>query len=291
MESVRSENGRRFTAWLIVLIFAALTTNFAVSQNSSASVSGTITDSSGAKIPGAKVVLRNVATNVERTTTSNEVGEYDFAAVSPAHYTIAVTASGFQMESIAQFEVEVAHPVSIDVSLKPGSVSTNVTVEAAGTQVETTTAQLGTTIGTQEVNDLPLNGRNFTQLLELTPGATPISTAQNAPNALPSSEGATTASNTNSQFMFPAVNGQGNRENSYLIDGINNNDSSENTYAVPPIVDTVQEFKIVSNADAAYGQALGGVVNVVTKSGTNELHGSGWEFVRNDDFDARTYFP
>lgn len=260
-------------------------------QNSTASVSGTVTDVSGAVIPGAKIVLRNVETNVTRETVSNGVGAYDFVSVQPAGYTITVSAGGFQTETVAQFQVEVAHPVVIDVPLKPGNVSSKVVVEASGTQVETSTAQLGTTIGTREVNDLPLNGRNFTQLLELTPGATPISTAQNAPNALPSSEGATTASDTNSQFMFPAVNGQGNRENSYLVDGINNNDSSENTYAVPPIIDTVQEFKIVSNADAAYGQALGGVVNVVTKSGTNELHGSAWEFVRNNDLDATTYFP
>jgi len=260
-------------------------------QSSSAAVTGTVSDSSGAKIPGAKVVLRNESTNVERQTISNGVGAYDFVSVLPATYTLIVSAGSFQSETIAPFEVQVAQPVNIDVSLKLGSVTTNVTIEANGTHLETTTAQLGTVMNTTEVNDLPLNGRNFTQLLELTPGATPISVAQNAPTALPSSEGATTASNTNTQFMFPAVNGQGNRDTDFLVDGINNNDSSENTYSVPPIADTIQEFKIVSNADAAYGQATGGVVNVVTKSGTNSLHGSGWEYIRNNDFDAATYFP
>lgn len=270
---------------------ALIPANHALAQSSSSAVTGTVSDPSGAKVSRAEVVLRDVATNVERATVSNGAGDYNFVNVPPASYTLTVSASSFQTETISPFDVLVAQAVNIDVTLKPGSVTARVTVAASGTQVETTTSQLGTVIGTKEVNDVPLNGRNFTQLLELTPGATPISTAQNAPSSLPNAEGQTTASNTNTQFMFPAVNGQGNRETNFLVDGINNNDSSENTYSVPPIIDTVQEFKIVSDADAAYGQALGGVVNVVTKSGTNTLHGTAWEFVRNNDFDAQTYFP
>src|SRR5437899_5712168 len=163
--------------------------------------------------------------------------------------------------------------------------SESVIVEAAGTQVESSTAQRGTVIGEKAVNDLPLNGRNFTQLLTLTPGVTPISTGQNSS----ASNTAVTASGTTS-YSFPSINGAGNRSTIYLVDGMNDNQAWYNTYAVPHIIDTIQEFKINSHNDAVYGGSLGGVVNIVTKSGTNSFHGSAWEFIRNNGFDATPFF-
>jgi Carboxypeptidase regulatory-like domain/TonB-dependent Receptor Plug Domain len=127
--------------------------------------------------------------------------------------------------------------------------------------------------------------RNFTQLLTLTPGVTPISSGQN--NS--ASNTAVTASSTTS-YAFPSINGAGNRSTIYLVDGMNDNQAWYNTYAVPPIIDTIQEFKINSHNDAQYGGSLGGVVNIVTKSGTNSYHGSGWEFLRSSSFDAKPYF-
>jgi len=256
----------------------------ALAQNSSAAVTGTVVDSSGAKIPGAKVLLKNVATNVVRASVSNDAGDYSFVSVPPARYTLIISATTFQAETISPFDVAVAQVVNIPVTLKPGNVNTVVTVSASGTQVESTTSLLGTVIGSKEVNTLPLNGRNFTQLLELTPGATPISVAQNSTSG-------NTAENSTSQYMFPSINGQRNRDTTYLVDGLNDNNSWYNTYAVPPIIDTVQEFKIASGTDASYGQVTGGIVNVITKAGTNDLHGTAWEFLRNNDFDAKTYFP
>src|SRR6202043_2633657 len=141
---------------------------------------------------------------------------------------------------------------------------------------------------TKQVNDLPTNGRNFTALLSLTPGVVPVSTGQNngmggGGFSAPVAEG--------SSFSFPAINGQTNRSNFFLTDGLNNFGSILSTYAVPPIIDAIQEFKVVSHTDSAeYGGVLGGVVNVVTKSGTNDLHGSGFEFARNTIFDARAKF-
>ena len=155
-------------------------------------------------------------------------------------------------------------------------------VQGSGPVLDTTTANLGTVIAERQVNDLPLNGRNFTQLLQLTPGVAPVNNGQSNGGGFAGPPIAVVATSD-----FPAVNGQGNRSNFFLTDGLNNYWSILSTYAVPPIIDAIQEFKIVSHADGAeYGGVLGGVVNVVTKTGTNDLHGSAWEFARNAIFDA-----
>jgi len=256
-----------------------------LSQSSSSSVNGVITDPVGAVVAGAKVVLRNVDTNVERVTVSNNAGDYFFNSVPPARYTLTFSSKNFQTETITAFEVAVAQAVTINANLKVGDVTQSVTVEATGAQVESSTAQLGTVIDETAVNNLPLNGRNFTQLLTLTPGVTPVSTGQNSS----ASNTAVIAANT-TNYSFPSINGAGNRSTIYLIDGMNDNQAWYNTYAVPPIVDTIQEFKINSHNDAVYGGSLGGVVNIVTKSGTNSYHGSAWEFIRSNSFDAKPYF-
>ena len=254
-------------------------------QSSSSAVNGVVTDPADARVAGARVTLRNVDTNVERVTVSNDAGDYFFSNVPPARYTLTISVRNFQTETIAAFEVSVAQAVTLNATLRIGDVAQSVTVEATGFQVESSTAQLGTVIGQKSVNDLPLNGRNFTQLLTLTPGVTPISTGQ---NSSASNTAVTAASTTN--YSFPSINGAGNRSTVYLVDGMNDNQAWYNTYAVPPIIDTVQEFKINSHNDAQYGGSLGGVVNIVTKSGTNSYHGSGWEFIRNNSFDAKQYF-
>ena len=274
----------------MILIICLLTVCSSVStiatfgQSSSSAVNGVITDPVQAVVPGAKVTLRNVDTNVVRTTVSNSGGDYFFSSVPPARYTLTFSAPSFQTETIAAFEVAVAQAVTINATLRVGDVSQSVTVEAAGTQVESSTAQLGTVIDEKAVNDLPLDGRNFTQLLTLTPGVTPISTGQNSS----ASNTAVVASST-TNYAFPSINGAGNRSTIYLVDGMNDNQAWYNTYAVPPIIDTVQEFKINSHNDSQYGGSLGGVVNIVTKAGTNSYHGTAWEYIRNNGFDALPY--
>ena len=134
------------------------------------------------------------------------------------------------------------------------------------------------------MNDLPLNGRNFTELLSLTPGVSTANTGQNAGGGLG-------LYITGSGYLLPIINGQSDRSNYYLIDGFDANDAYYNGYTVPPIIDAIQEFKIVSHTDSAeFGGVLGGVINVATKSGTNDLHGTLWEYDRDQIFDARTYF-
>jgi hypothetical protein len=273
------------TSGLLLAVAVTFAPTMVLSQSSSSAINGVVTDARDAVIAGARVTLRNVDTNVERVTVSNAAGDYFFTSVPPARYTLTFATPNFQTETISAFEVAVAQAVTVNPTLKVGNVSQSITVEAAGTQVESSSAQLGTVIGEKAVNDLPLNGRNFTQLLTLTPGVTPVSTGQN------SSAGntAVTAASTTT-YSFPSINGAGNRSTIYLVDGINDNQAWYNTYAVPPIVDTIQEFKINSHNDAQYGQSLGGVVNMVSKSGTNSYHGSGWEFLRSNSFDAQPFF-
>nr|WP_306459726.1 carboxypeptidase regulatory-like domain-containing protein [Edaphobacter lichenicola] len=253
-------------------------------QLSTASVNGVIRDQSGAVIPGATVILRNVDTAVAIDTKTNTTGTYGLFNITPGHYTIEVQSSGFSPKKDTTFTLEVSQVATFDFVLTVGSQSSEVTVSSSNAQIDTTTANLGTVITGRQVNDLPLNGRNFTQLLLLTPGVSGANPSQNA-------GGYTTAVALGSSFSFPAVNGQTNRSNYFLTDGMNNYGTFFSTYAVPPIIDAIQEFKIVSHTDdAEFGSVLGGVVNVVTKSGTNTLHGSAWEYARNAIFDARTYF-
>jgi outer membrane receptor protein involved in Fe transport len=265
-----------------VLFFLSGLTS-AGAQNSSSAVNGVVTDARHSVIPGAKITLKNVDTNVERSTVSNATGDYFFSNVPPSRYVLGFVEPGFQAENISVFEVGVAQAVTINASLQVGAVSETVTVEASGVQLESSTAQLGTVIDQKQVANLPLDGRNFTQLLTLTPGVTPISTGQNG-------SGSNTDVVRGSNVSFPSINGAGNRSTIYLTDGLNNNQAWYNTYATPPIIDQVEEFKVNSHNDSVYGGSLGGTVNIITKAGTNVYHGSAWEYIRNNSFDAVPYF-
>ena len=274
---------------LIFGILVALSSVHAPAQLSSATVNGVVRDPSGAVVPRAQITLRNVETAVEHATVSNDSGAYTFTSITPGRYTIVAVASGFSPEQIAEFVLTVGQVATFDFSLSIGSQSQVVTVQSTSAQLEISNADLGTVIATQQVNDLPLNGRNFTQLLSLTPGVAPVSTGQNAMGGR--NGGFSSPIAQGSSFTFPAINGATNRSNFFLTDGLNNYGSLLSTYAVPPIIDAIQEFKVVSHTDGAeFGSVVGGTVNVVTKSGTNSLHGSAWEYVRNNIFDARDYF-
>jgi hypothetical protein len=256
----------------------------AYAQLSSASVTGLVRDSSGSIIPNVKIVLRNVGTSVERTTTSNSAGNYVFLNITPGTYSLEASASGFQTTQISSLVLDVNQTATLDVTMQVGTLQQTVSVEAAGELVQAATSELGAVVSTKQVLDLPLNGRNFTQLLSLTPGVVPISVAQNAGSGF-----GNVASGT--AFEFPSINGQTNRSNFFMTDGLNNQGAFSGTYAVPPIIDSIQEFKVNSHNDQAeFGGALGGIINVASKSGTNELHGTLWEYVRNDAFNARNTF-
>jgi outer membrane receptor protein involved in Fe transport len=274
--------------WLVVLMLVVIWLSLparAPAQVSTATVNGTVHDSSGAIIPGATVVLHNVDQNVDRTVTTNEVGYYVIENIIPGSYNISVSKTGFTTAKQSDITLVVNQTATFDMTLSPGVVSEVVNVAAQAAALEASTAELGVAIVKTEVNDLPLNGRNFTQLLNLTPGVSTIDVSQNASGA------GGIWSTPIGTFNYPSVNGQTNRSDLFFLDGLNDEGSFGSTYVVAPIVDDIQEFKVQShNDDPSYGGSLGGIVNAVTKSGTNAFHGSAWEFARNTSFDARNTF-
>jgi len=275
----------KFRAILLLGVIAVLTRG-SRAQLSSASINGSVHDSTGAVVVNASVKLHNVATSVETVTTSNSAGSYGIVSITPGQYTVEATAPSFSTQKISPFTLTVGQTATFDFTLAVGTADSVVNVEGTAPLLETSTANLGTVIAVRQVNDLPLNGRNFTQLLQLTPGVAAVNTGQSKGGGF-----AGPAVAFGSATSFPAVNGQSNRSNFFLTDGLNNYGSVLSTYDVAPIIDAIQEFKVVSHTDSAeYGGVLGGVVNVVTKTGTNDLHGSAWEFARNTVFDARPTF-
>src|SRR6185312_4583150 len=238
-------------------------------------------DASGAVVPDANITLTNTDTGVAQTKVSSGVGLYSFLNIPPGHYTLQASRSGFETVVQPQFTLRVNQSTTIDFTMTVGQTSSKVVVSAQGIQLQTSTANLGEVVGSKEVNDLPLNGRNFTELLLLSPGVSasnPLQNAGGAPGAIGS-------------FVYPAINGQSNRSNMFLLDGVTNYGASGDTNAVQPTIDDTLEFKVqYHNDEAAYGQVVGGIVAMVTKSGTNTYHGDAWEFFRNSGLDASNYF-
>jgi hypothetical protein len=248
-------------------------------QVNTGAIIGKVTDPSSAVVTSATTRLENLRTGARLEGKSNEVGDYSFRGLLPGVYKLTVTAAGFRTFEKTNIPVAVSETTTHNVSLTLGEPTSSVTVEADLAAIDTSSATLGTVVEEREVRDLPLNGRHFTQLLTLTTGvATP----------------ATSASWGNPQvgdFRLPSINGQSTKSTQFLLDGTNNSSPGFALISVAPVVDDIAEFKVVSHADSAeYGGVLGGYVNVVTKSGTNELHGGMWEFFRNDKLDARNFF-
>lgn len=259
-----------------------------LAQSTLGGVNGTITDPTGAMVPGTTVTLSNVGTGVEVTGQSNASGFFVFVNVQPGNYTLVAEQTGFKTAILPTFNVGVNQTVTQNLVLQVGEVTETIEVAAQAEQLQQSTSELGTVIGVKVVEDLPLNGRNFTQLLTLTPGATPVSTSQS--NGIGSNDLANVGV-PGASFSNPSIHGQWNRMNIHLLDGLNNTNYIGNMYVIPPIIDAIQEFKVQSHNDKAeFGGVLGGIINVISKTGTNEFHGSLWEFLRNDALNARDPF-
>ena len=275
----------RFVSLLLAGLLAAAPF---FAQSTTGGVNGTITDTSGAVVPGTKVTLSNVATGAEVTSEANASGFFRFVNVQPGNYTLVAEQTGFKAAALPIFNVGVNQTVTQNIALEVGAVTETIEVVAQAEQLSQSTSELGTVIGVKVVQDLPLNGRNYTQLLTLTPGATPISTAQS------SGIGSHDLANVGvpgASFSNPSIHGQWNRMNIHLLDGLNNTNYIGNMYVIPPIIDAIEEFKVQSHNDKAeFGGVLGGIINVISKTGTNQFHGSAWEFVRNDALNARNPF-
>lgn len=253
----------------------------ASAQVTTGTILGTVRDGTGAAVPAATVVVKEVTkgTNVEYQT--NEDGAYTAPFLSPGTYTVSVKKDGFKPQASSQFELQVDQRARMDFTLNVGDVTSTVEVTAAAPLVKSDSAELGQVITERPIKELPLNGRNFAQLVYLAPNVTPGQQGENLSGA--SSFNPRAASN------FNALGSQANM-NAWLIDGIDNNEYTFNTVILQPSIEAVREFKVLTGSFSAEFGRGAGVVSVSTKSGTNELHGTAFEFLRNDRLDARNYF-
>jgi outer membrane receptor protein involved in Fe transport len=256
-----------------------------VQAQATGGITGVVTDESGAVLPGATVQATSQATGLQRSATTGTDGFYALPLLPPGVYSVAASLTGFAPLTREGVRVTVAETARVDLGLKVGQVAETVVVQSDAPLVETTNATLGIVIDEKKVVDLPLNGRNFTQLGTLIPGvvAPPLGLGGQAGDATPGGFGATTAGFN--------VNGMRNQSNNFLIDGATNNDTFNTGFVLRPPPDAIQEFKILTHSyNAEYGRNAGSVVTLVTKSGSNDWHGSAWEFNRNDALQARNFF-
>ena len=238
-------------------------------------ITGTITDPTGAVIPKAQVVVRNEETNATRHAASNLDGDYTVALLPPGRYRVSVESAGFSRSVFRGVSVDVDQTVRLDFALRVGAISEEVHVADTPPIVQTDTSALGQVVNDRLVQELPLNEHNFLSFALLVPGSQlPAEGSQNS-----------------TQGGAISVNGAREQSNNFLLDGVDNNDPYINQYVALPSIDAIEEFKVQSsNYSAEFGRGGGAQVNVVLKSGTNQFHGSLFEFVRNRRMDAKNYF-
>ena len=264
----------RWIALVVVVLFSAMS---AMAQFESASVLGYAKDTSGAAVGNSTITLTNTATGIIQTTTTDKDGRFEFASVPIGTYTVKGSAASFEPTQTEPFTLQTNARQRVDLALKAGSVSDVVTVTSAPTQLETETSSQGQVIGTREVENLPLNGRSYADLVLLVPGARK-SFIENQ-----------SASSREGSFN---INGQRSAFNNYLLDGLDNNNygTSNQGFAnenIPPSPDAVNEFKVeTDNYSAEFGRSTGAVINVSTRRGTNQYHGKAYDYLRNTDLNA-----
>ena len=277
--------GPRFLRCAAILLFLTAST----SAQTAATLSGTVMDPSGAVVAGATVTLENSTGGPPQVITSDSNGTYHFLAVPPGNYKLMVKASGFKPYTQAALTIDKDEPATADVQLALNSDSTTVEVTDSSLLVDTTSTQLGETISQKKMTSVPLNGRGYTDLLALQAGIVPANTSQ--PNAVLMA-GCTNASpsgDLNPGNM--SISGQRETANGFMVNGADVEETFNMGTAVIQNLDSIQEFHVLtSGADAQYGNFSGGQVIVNTKSGTDQIHGSLFEFLRNTNLDARNYF-
>jgi hypothetical protein len=265
--------------WMFALVVFLMAVGSASAQLTSADIVGTVTDPSGAIIPNATVTVINLDTHETRNVVTNSSGDYQVSLLPVGRYSITVKANGFKTFSTPNLAVEAGDRARADAHMATGGSTETVTVEATTPLLQADSATVSSTVTAKAVQDLPLNGRNFVQLVQLVPGAN-----EGPGNGL-TSGGRPDDRRTTSGF---SVNGQDNTLNNFIIDGIDDNERVIGTIGVKPNVEGIQEITVQTNSYAAEaGRTAGGVVNIVTRSGTNKFHGTAYEFFRNDTFDAK----
>ena len=272
---------RRF--WITLVIALACLSPALRAQTDTGRITGTVTDASGALIPGAAVTLSNVDTGVSQTATAGADGNFNFSAIPRGNYKVQAASSGFTT-SAQTVKLEVSQVQEINFQLTAGSTNTVVEVTGAAPVVDTSTSSTGLVVEGKQVTDLPLNGRNFINLAKLTPGVTGGAYGGSASGVNGDAE---TFRNSSSGGASLSVNGLRPQTNNYILDGLDNNESLVNTIEFFTPIDATQEFKVTTTvAPAEFGRAGGAILQSSIKSGTNSIHGSAFEFARNAIFDA-----
>ena len=260
------------------LVGAAVT---GLAQVDTGTVVGTIKDASGAVVPNATATATNLDTGIKTAVKSASDGNYVITPVKIGRYSVSAEAAGFRTEVRQNIVLDVQQTIRLDFSLRVGSVTETANVSGEAPLLDTQDASLGDVVASQQIEQLPLNGRRYTDLATLTAGVTKITEGP--------VDGSSSPSNGNAGGSF-SVNGTRGDQNNFILDGIDNNSNDNGDISIVSSVDAVAEFKVqTSNYSAEFGRSGGGAVNATTKSGTNQFHGSAWEFLRNEALDASQY--
>lgn len=248
----------------------------AVAQTTNASITGIISDASGGVVPNATVTVTNTGTGVSKSVTTNEAGAYTVAPLIPGPYEVKVTNAGFKTKAQSNIVLETGAVLKVDFQLEVGQVSERIEVSAVAPLLQTQESSVAGVVTQSQLERIPVNGRNFTRLMVLMPGVSDVSPNQSK------------GGQAGMQMM--SVNGQRQQDNNFTIDGVDNNIMYMSSGIGAPPMDAIQEFRVATNNSAEYGRSAGANVNVSIKSGTRDLHGSVYEYLRNDKFDANDWF-
>src|SRR5687768_2250040 len=260
----------------LLIVFVSLASSVAA-QEARGTIQGRVVDASGAAVPGATVEVLNIATGVVTPSTSNEEGSYRVPFLIPGNYTVTVMLTGFSKFVSEPIEVHVADLLTVDATLKVGALTDEVTVTAVAATLDRTTAELGQVVDARRIAELPIREGSPVELVILAPGVTVTTDLRSRKAAF---------NNGLSQF---STDGVGEKKNDFTIDGVSNVANDRVAYSPPSA--SVEEFKIhTTSYDAAIGNTMGAVVNLVTKSGTNALRGQVYEWFRGSTLDAKNYF-
>jgi hypothetical protein len=281
------QGGRRMSLRFVLGVVLLIAIQQLLVQTSMAQQSriiGTVTDQSGAVVPDVSVTAKNIATGETRQATSSSVGEYAIPNLAAGSYLVIADKQGFKRQVLEHVRLEVQAAQSVDFILRPGAESEQVTVTSTPPALQTTDSSVSTFFETKVVDEIPLNGRNFLQLQLLSPGVT-----MGGPGVWQAIQ--ISALNTSIGGGNFSVGGAPDTYNDFLLDGLSFKETMDGINGLNPSVDAVQEFRLQSsNYSAEYGGSAGGLVNMITKSGTNNWHGTAYDFLRNDKFDAANYF-
>ena len=272
---------RRLSVLLTLMIVSIFTSTQTHAQSTTSSLTGTVTDTSGAIVVGADITVANASTGVEYKAKSDDRGTFRVTQLPPGSYQMHVASTGFETQNVQTFTLLVDQQARQDVKLGVGTSAQSITVSGGAQLLDTVGSNQGQVIERKQIQDLPLNGRNFLQLAQLSAGVTPSDTpGMNSP----------ASSWTGTQTVSISVAGLREDDTSYLFDGIEVRNAWYGAIGILPSIDNIQEFKIEQTGSSAAFGAGGTFVNIVTRSGTNQIHGSVFEFLRNNAFDARNFF-